>query len=188
MSELKICLMHIAQGHYTNFWAAIETETYSEHYKTFKMDRFAKAMPECKCAIRIFSGQRGRGFVELGYFDKHSSKAQEKEALQGNILEVFLLDALKTTFWIVNLSQRWTQSGPFIPKSGHFFWFQKRQRRPPLSPLVTRLWVWLNVHQYPWICLNIHENARTNCSHYVRALNMHEHLTCSKGFWKCLGF
>ena len=68
MSELKICLMHIAQGHYTNFWAAIETETYSEHYKTFKMDRFAKAMPECKCAITIFSGQRAPTTIEFNTF------------------------------------------------------------------------------------------------------------------------
>ena len=41
------------------------------------------------------------GFVELGHFNI-SSKTQEKEAPQGNIL-----------------TQRWTQSRPFFPKSGH---------------------------------------------------------------------
>ena len=40
-----------------------------------------------------------RKSVELEYFDINiSSKAQEKEALQGNISEIFLLDTLKTTF------------------------------------------------------------------------------------------
>ena len=32
-----------------------------------------------------------------------------------------------------NLTQRWTQSQPFFKKSGHFFEFQKGQRRPPPS-------------------------------------------------------
>ena len=75
----------------------------------------------------------------------------------------------------------------FLWKSGHFCRFQKGQGRSSLSPLVVRLWMWLNVHQYPWICLNFLENAWGNCSHYANALNMHEHLTCLKGFWRCLG-
>ena len=40
-------------------------------------------------------------FMELGYFDKrfkNMSKTQEKEGPQGNILEIFLLDTLKTKF------------------------------------------------------------------------------------------
>ena len=35
------------------------------------------------------------------------------------------------------------------------------------------------MHQYPWICLNILENAWKSCSDYVRALDMSDHLTCS---------
>ena len=153
------------------------------------MERFAKGtMPECRCTIRTFSGHGGRGFVELGHFNKHLSKAQEKETLHGNILEVFLLDTLKTTFSMANLTRRWTQSGSFFPKSGHFFRFLKRQGKSPHSPLVSCLWVWLNMHQYSWICLNVFENIKANCSHHARALNMHEHLTCSKSFWRCLRF
>ena len=41
-----------------------------------------------------------------------------------------------------NLTQRWTQSGPFLPNLGHFFRFSKKSTGglPPLSPpLVARL-------------------------------------------------
>ena len=42
-------------------------QTYSEHYQTFKMERFVKwVMNDCSCTTRKFSGQ---GFVELGHFD-----------------------------------------------------------------------------------------------------------------------
>ena len=68
----------------------------------FQIERFAKRiMPECRCcAIRNFSGKRGRGWgVKLKHFHKHiSSKTQEKEATQENILEFFLPDIRKTTF------------------------------------------------------------------------------------------
>ena len=49
--------------------------------------------------------QGSRGFVELGHFDKHFIKST-KEAPQGNILEFFLLDTLKTIFSMENLTQR----------------------------------------------------------------------------------
>ena len=44
----------------------------------------------------------------------------------------------------------------------------------PSYILIARLWVWLNMHQYPWICLNILANAWINCSDYARALNIHD--------------
>ena len=50
----------------------------------------AGAQPE------IFKGRKG--LVELGHFDKHFVKTQEKKVSQGKILEFFLLDTLKTTF------------------------------------------------------------------------------------------
>ena len=50
----------------------------------------------------IFQG-RG-GFVKLGHFDKHFIKKSRRKATQGKILEFFLLDTLKTTFWIANLT------------------------------------------------------------------------------------
>ena len=48
--------------------------------------------------------------------------------------------------------------------------------------LVTCLWVWLNMYQYPWIWLNVFANGWTNCSDYSRALNMHAYLICLTGF------
>ena len=67
-----------------------------------------------------------------------------------------------------------------------------------LSLLVARLWVWLNMHQYPWICLKILENAWINCfmpgleyalssDMYARLLKMH--LVLNKpGLWIWHGF
>ena len=57
-----------------------------------------------------------------------------------------------------------------------------------LSLSVERPWMWLDMHQYPWIYLNIIENTWINYSDYAKALNMHNPLTCSTGFWRCLGY
>ena len=142
------------------------------------MERFAKRMmPECRCATRNYSGQI-----------KISSKTSEKKALQGIILEFFLRDTLKTTCWMKNLAQRWTQSGPFFQKSGQFFRCPKRWGEASPLTLVPHLWVWLNMYQYPQISLNILENAWIYCSNYAKALNIYVHLTCPTDFWRCLGF
>ena len=53
--------------------------------------------------------------MKLGHFDKHMLKTQEEKGPRGNILEDFLLDTRKTTFWMENLTQRWTLSGSFFP-------------------------------------------------------------------------
>ena len=80
----------------------------------------------------IFSGvqpdifQSRRGFVELGSFDKLFFKNTQKKAPQGKILELFLLDTLKTTFWMEDSTQRWTQLGPFFPKVRALFWIFKK--------------------------------------------------------------
>ena len=43
---------------YKLLWAVVETETYSEHRQTFKIERFAKIiMSECWCATRNFLGE-----------------------------------------------------------------------------------------------------------------------------------
>ena len=60
--------------------------------------------------------------------------------------------------------------------------------RKPFFSVVVLLRVWLNMHQYPWICLNILENGWINCSDYARGLNMHVHLIYVAGFWMCLQF
>ena len=57
------------------------------------------------------------------------------EKKEGKIFKFFLLDTLKTTFRMVNLTQGCTQSGHFFLKSGHFFFiFKKGQGRPPPPP------------------------------------------------------
>ena len=74
----------------------LSRQTYSEHYQTFKMKRFAKRItPECRCTPRNFPGQWGM-FVELGHFDKYLIKNTNKEGPQGIFSR--LLDTLKTTF------------------------------------------------------------------------------------------
>ena len=111
--------------------------TYSEHRQTFKMEHFPKGiMPECRCATRNFSGlEVGEvcGTKALRYRFRRKPKKKPPEASQGNILEFFLLDTRRTTFWMQNLTQRWIQSESFFQKSGHFFDFQKGQGRPPPS-------------------------------------------------------
>ena len=81
-----------------------------------------------------------------------------------------------------NLTQRWTKSGYFFPKSMYFFYFHKRAVEITSSPLVARLRAWLNIHQYPWISLNILENAWMSVF-YVRVLNMPDYFTCLTVFW-----
>ena len=65
-------------------------------------------------------------FMKLGHFDKHFVKKSRKKTRQRKILVFFLVDTLKTTFWTENLSQKWTQPGPFFIDSGHFSDFQKK--------------------------------------------------------------
>ena len=96
----------------------------SEHCQTIKMDHFAKRiMPECSCATRKFSGQgKFCGTRTLQYI--FCSKCKKTKAPQGNMLEFFLLDTLKITFWIENL----TLNRASFPKSKHFFWFSKMDK------------------------------------------------------------
>ena len=90
----------------------------------------------------IFQGRES--FAELSHIDKHFIKNTRKKVLQENILEVFLLDTNKTTFWMEIVTPRWTQSGPFFFSKiiRALSIFKKEQRRPPpLSPhLVTSNW------------------------------------------------
>ena len=99
----------------------------------------AGAQPE------IFQGRWG--LVGLGYFYKRFVKNTRKKGSAEKNLGVFLLDTLKTTFWMENLTQRWMQLVHSLQNQGTFFSiFKIGQGRPPLlSPLVTRLgWITLN--------------------------------------------
>ena len=111
-------------------------------------------MPEYRWAARNFlRHEGGERWWKYSTLINISSKAQEKRDPQGNILEFFLLDTLKTTFWIENLTQRWTQLGPFFPKLGHFFQFSKRAVEVFLLPLIAHLecgWICMNIPKYPW--------------------------------------
>ena len=72
--------------------------------------------------------------MELEHLDKPFIKNARKKGPAGKILELFLLDTLKTMFWMEDLAQGWTQLGPFFQNQGTFFDFQKGQGRPPPWP------------------------------------------------------
>ena len=52
--------------------------------------------------------------MELEHFDKCFVKNTRKKTVQGKILELFPLDTLKTTFWMEDSTQGWTQLGSFV--------------------------------------------------------------------------
>ena len=64
--------------------------------------------------------------MELMQFDKLFVKNTIKKAAHGKILELFLLDTPKTTFWMEDSSQGWTQLGPFFQNQDTLFDLQKR--------------------------------------------------------------
>ena len=82
--------------------------------------------PKVRAQSEVFQGREG--FGELGHFDKYFVKNLSKKAPQRKILEFFLLDTIKTTFWMEILTQRWTLSGPFFPKIRALFMIFKKGR------------------------------------------------------------
>ena len=127
----------------------------------------------------------GRRFLELGHFHKNFVKNTRKRDPAGN--RVYFPRYCWNYILNGKFKPKMDTIEAFLSEIRHFLWFLKRQGKLPLFPLVARLWVWLNMHQYLWISLNILENAWINCSDCARALNMHDHPTCSIGFWRCLG-
>ena len=90
--------------------------------KIFKMECFTKrVMPEWRRASRYFSRQwRFCGTRKIW------QTLQQKTRKKGrNIWEFFLLDTLIYTFWMKDIPQRWTQSGPSSQESGYFSHFQQ---------------------------------------------------------------
>ena len=113
--------------------------------------------------------QRRRGFFELRYFDKHFVKNTRKKDPKGTYLEIFLVDTLKTTYWMENVTQKWAQLGLFCPKQDTFFNFQPRtgedsQASPSCAPA--------SVAEYTSIPLNIPYDTWTRLN---------------KLFWQCHG-
>ena len=101
MPKFWMCLIqYIASGHCTNYWAVIETDAYSEHCQSFKIERFARRiLLEYRCTTKLF--QARAGFVELGQFIKHFVKSTSKK-----------LHSHKTTFWIKTLTQQFYLNMP----------------------------------------------------------------------------
>ena len=89
--------------------------------------------------LTVIKKSRRGGFLELGTLINISSKNKKKR--RGKIWEFFLLDILKTTSWIDNLTQRWTKIRAFFSKiSALFSIFKKGHVRPlPFPPWVERL-------------------------------------------------
>ena len=75
-------------------------------------------------------------FVELGHFDKPFVKNTRKKNPQGKLLELFLLDTFKATFWVKHLTQGWKQLKSFFKIRALFSIFKKGLRRPLPPPLV----------------------------------------------------
>ena len=74
-----------------------------------------------------------RVFVELGHFSKHLVKNTRNRDPQGDILEFFLLDTLKTTFSKENLTQDGQNQGLSF-QNQDTSQFSKSAGGPPLSP------------------------------------------------------
>ena len=120
-------------------------------------------MNDCRAQPESFPS-RGEGVgegVELGTLINISSKTTEKQALHWNILDFFLLDTLKITIRIENLTRWWTQSGSFFVESRHFFQFSKREGEvfpllPSCAPVSVAEYasISLNMSKYPCKCLN----------------------------------
>ena len=132
----------------------LSRQTYSEQCQTIMMERLQKKK-KCLSAgahPNIFQDSGVEGLWDFGTLVNISSKTQENEAPERKILEIFLPDTLKTTFWMENLTQRWTQSGLFFPKYRHFFRFSKRAgKTSPLHPscMPENTLISLNLPEYP---------------------------------------
>ena len=83
--------------------------------------------------------------VELGHFQKDLVKNTRKRGPSGKHFGAFSSIYSQTTFWMENLTQRWTQSGPLFQRSGHFQFSKLAGKSSPLT-LFAHLWLWLNMH------------------------------------------
>ena len=133
--------------------------------------------------------------MELGHFDRHFVKNKSlfyfcfwrsvyQNDLVENILEFFFWDTLQTTFLNEKPNPRVDAIRTILYKISTLFWFSKRAGETSSFPLIVRLWVWLDMYQYPWICLNILQNTWINCSRYAKALNTPSHFVYLTGFLK----
>ena len=111
-------------------------------------------MPECRLPIRNFSGQWG-GFMELGHLNKQFLKNKKRSRVFSprHSLNYILNGKFNSKMEAIRAS---------LFKVRTLFHFEKEQGGFPLS-LVVRLWLWLNMHQHPWLSLNILVNAWITC-------------------------
>ena len=68
----------------TNYWAVIETESFSELCQTFKMELILQSEQCLNAGMQqeTSQGREGRRFVELGHFDKHVFKNTRKRGAE----------------------------------------------------------------------------------------------------------
>ena len=118
------------------------------------MEPVAKTIiPECWDNQKFSRGKSK--FYGIGHYDKHFVQNTSKKALQGNILEFFLLDTLKITFWTENVTQRWIQSGPFFSEIRTFLKIFKKGHGGPSPFLLFPSWTPVNMDEYALLSLNI---------------------------------
>ena len=111
--------------------------------------------------VGIFQGKGGGAGGVIKAFWKTFRQEHKKKGPQRIVLEFFLLDNLKTIFWMKHLTQRWSQSGLFFPKSGNRFRFSKRSGEASSLSFscafvseVEYASISLNIPKHPWKCLN----------------------------------
>ena len=127
--------------------------------------------------------KEGVVFVELGHFNKHFIKNTRNRGPAGKHFEVFSPRYSQNYIFNEKFTPKMDTTRAFFSKIRAFFSiFKKGWGGLPSPPLVPRLWVWLNMHQYCWILLNTFEKYLKELFWLCQALNMHDHLTCSTGF------
>ena len=127
------------------------------------MEHFAKIiMPEFRHGTRKFLVQ-GKFCGTMSLWLTFHKKNKKKKDPTGKHFGVFSPRYIKTAFWMKNLTQRWTQSGPFPRIIPLFLIFKKKGRwghlysppPPNCTPASAAEYasISLNIPKYLWKCL-----------------------------------
>ena len=120
-----------------SFWVAINNYHYETVLYIQRTSNYFLVLHSSWSKYRVrflisssFSGaqaevfQRRGGFVELEHFHKLFVKNTRRKGSTGNNFGAFfLLDTFKTTIWMEDSTQGWTQLEPFFQNQGVFFDF-----------------------------------------------------------------
>ena len=148
----------------------LSRQAYSKHCQKFKNSAWVQVHIQ-------FWGAR-EVLWNYGTLINILSKTQEEKAKQGNILEFFLLDTLKTIFWIKIGAKDECNQGLFSKVGALFSIFKKGQLEGlPLSlscasvSVAEYASISLNLPKFPWKCLS---KLFWQCHN----LNIPDYLTC----------